>query len=101
MPTRDHALAADLQSDGLQEWSVYHSRGYRAHIIVWGFRKDLNTLEIRSKLDDIGLGSLVRGTVAWEGDYVRLILSPKDSRGVSVEVVREISSCLRKITSLL
>ena len=41
-------------------------------IIVWGFRKDLTNLEIRSKLDDLGLGSLVRGTVAWEGDHVTL-----------------------------
>ncbi len=97
MPTPDHALAAYLQSDGLQEWSVYHSRGCRAHIIVWGVRKDLSTLEIRSKLDNLGLGSLVRGTVAWEGDHVRLILSTKDSRGVTVWVVKEIFSCLRKI----
>ena len=56
--------------------------------------KLVSTLEIRSKLDDLGLGSLVRGTVAWEGDHVRLIISHKDSRGVSVGVVREISSCL-------
>ena len=42
-------------------------------------------------MDDLGLGSLARGTVAWEGDNVRLILSAKDSRSVSVEVVREIS----------
>ena len=83
MPIRDHAIAVDLQSDGLQEWSVYHSRGYRAHIIVWGLRKDLSTLEIRSKFDDLGLGRLVRGAVGWEGDHVRLILLPKDSREVS------------------
>ena len=97
MPTRVHAIAVDLQSDGLQEWSVYHSRGYRAHIIVWGLRKDLSTLEIRSKFDDLGLGRLVRGAVGWEGDHVRLILLPKDSREVSAGVIREISSCLRKI----
>ena len=35
-------------------------------------------------MGDLGLGSLVRGTVAWEGDHIRLILSPNDSRGVSV-----------------
>ena len=35
-------------------------------------------------------GSLVRGKVAWKGHHVMLILSPKDSRGVSVGVVKEI-----------
>ena len=36
-------------------------------------------------------------TVAWDGGHVRLILLPKDSRGVSVGAAKEISSCLRKI----
>ena len=43
-------------------------------------------------MGDLGLGSLVKETVAWEGDPVRLILSPNDSRGVSVGVVTEIST---------
>ena len=57
----------------------------------------MGTLEIRSKFDDLGLGSLVRGRVGWEGDHVRLILLPKDSRLINDRVIREISSCLRKI----
>ena len=46
----------------------------------------------RRYMGDLGLGSLVKETVAWEGDPVRLILSPNDSRGVSVGVVTEIST---------
>ena len=35
--------------------------------------KSLSTLEIRAKLADIGLASFARGSVAWEGDHVRLL----------------------------
>ena len=59
--------------------------------------KDLTMLEIRAKLADIGLASFVRGNVLWEGDHVRLVLTPKDSKGLSKEVVSQVSSCLRKI----
>ena len=34
-------------------------------VIVWGMSKDLTTLEIRSKLADLGLASFVRGNVLW------------------------------------
>ena len=40
--------------------------------------KSLSTLEIRAKLADIGLASFARG---WEGDHVRLLLLPKDTKG--------------------
>ena len=33
----------------------------------------------------------------WEGDHVRLVLTPKDSKGLSKELVRQVSSSLRKI----
>ena len=33
----------------------------------------------------------------WEGDYVRLVLAPKDSKGLSKELVSPVSSSLRKI----
>ena len=54
--------------------------------------KSLSTLEIRAKLADIGLASSARGSVAWEGDHVRLL---KDSKGK--DVVGRISACLRKM----
>ena len=56
--------------------------------------KDLTTLEIRAKLADLGF---VRGNVLWEGDHVRLVLTPKDSKGLSKELVSQVSSSLRKI----
>ena len=60
--------------------------------------KDLTTLEIRAKLADLGLASFVyRGNVLWEGDHVRLVLTPKDSKGLSKELVSQVSSSLRKI----
>ena len=59
--------------------------------------KSLSTLEIRTKLADLGLVGFARGAVAWEGDHVRLILLPKDSKGLSKEVVAKISACLRRI----
>ena len=53
--------------------------------------KSLSTLEIRTKLVDLGLVGFARGAVAWEGDHVRLVLLPKDSKGLSKEVVAKIS----------
>ena len=57
--------------------------------------KDL-TLEIRAKFAGLGLASFVRGNVLWEGDHVRLVLTPKDSKGLSKELVSQVSSSLRK-----
>ena len=51
--------------------------------------KDLTTLEIRAKLADLGLASFVRGNVLWEVDHVRLVLTPKDSKGLSKELVSQ------------
>ena len=47
----------------------------RANIIVWGLRKDLSALEVRSILNfaDLGLERFVRGKVYWESDHVRLL----------------------------
>ena len=33
----------------------------------------------------------------WEGDHIRLILAPTDSKGLTNEIVSHISACLRKI----
>ena len=70
---------------------------FRANIIVWGVPKHFSTLEIRSKFADIGLSSLVRGKVDWEGDHIRSVLTAKDSKGISRNVVSQVSARLRKI----
>ena len=63
---------------------------FRANIIVWGFSRDLSTLEIRAKLSDVGLSSFAAGKVAWEGDHV----TPKDSKGLTKELVSQVSAQL-------
>ena len=60
--------------------------------------KDLPTLEIGAKLADIGLDNfLLRGNAFWEGEHVRLVLTPKYSKGLTKELVNQISASLRKI----
>ena len=59
--------------------------------------KSFTTPDIRSKFVDIGLASFVRGIVCWEGDHVRLVLTHKDSKGLTKALVGEVFSCLRKI----
>ena len=56
-----------------------------------------STLEVRAKFVDMGLESFVRGNVLWEGDHIRLVLTKKDSKGVSSELVKQVSANLRKI----
>ena len=68
-------------------WAVSRRKCFRANIIVWGVPKHFSTFEIRSKFADIGLSSLVRGKVVWEGDHIRLVLTAKDSKGISKHVV--------------
>ena len=70
--------------------------GFRANIILWGIHRDISTLEVRAKLADLGLANFVRGKVAWEGDHLRL-LTASDSKYITKEQVRQISSILRKI----
>ena len=76
MPTRDEFLLLVCESN----------KRFRASIIVWGM--------------PVYAGKAcryARGSVAWEGDHVRLLLLPKDSKGLSKDVVGRISACLRKI----
>ena len=80
-----------------EDWLVSHNEGFRANIIVWGMPKDLPTLEIRAKLADLGLDSFVRGDAFWEGEHVRLVLTPNDSKGLTKELVSQVSASLRKI----
>ena len=80
-PTRDEFLVAELQSTSQNDWSVSQNKRFRASIIVRGMPRSLSMLEIRAKLADIGLASFARGSVAWEGDHVRLLLLPKYSKG--------------------
>ena len=46
-------------------------------------------VEVCSIFADLGLERFVRGKVFWEGDHVRLLLTSKDSNGISKELVRE------------
>ena len=71
-----------------------HSKGFRVSRIVWGMPKDLPMLEIRA---DLGLDSFVRGNAFWEGEYVRLVLTPKDSKSLTKELVSQVSASLMKI----
>ena len=73
---RSATIVAELQSTSEKDWSVSQNKLFRASFIVWGMPKSLSTLEIRAKLADIGLASFARGSVAWEGDHVRLLLLP-------------------------
>ena len=41
--------------------------------------------------------SFVRGKVFWEGEHVRLVLAPRDSKGLTKELVNQVSCSLRKI----
>ena len=66
----------------------------KVNIIVWGLHKELTTLEVRTKFADMGF---VRGNVLWEGDHIRLILTKKDSKGVSSDLVKQVSANLRKL----
>ena len=38
-----------------------------------------------------------QGNVRWEGDHIRVVLKPKNSRGITKEVVSRISACLCNI----
>ena len=82
-----------------ENWLVSHNKGFRANIIVWGMPKDIPTLEIRAKLADLqlGLDSFVRGDAFWEGEHVRLVLTPNDSNGLTKELVSQVSASLRRI----
>ena len=88
---------ADLQPGTDNDWVVSRNKRSRATIIVRGLCKDLSMLEVRSIFADLGLERFVRGKVYWEGDHVRLLLTSKDSKGISKELVRDVSSVLRGI----
>ena len=64
---------------------------------VWGLPKSFTTLDIRSNFVGIGLAILLGTLYAGiEGDHVRLVLTHKDSKGLTRALVGEVS-CLRKI----
>ena len=97
MTTRRDANTATPQLKTSEDCLVSHNKGFRANIIVWGMPKDLPTLEIRAKMADLGLDSFVRGAAFWEGDHVRLVLTPNDSKRLTKELVSQVSASLRKI----
>ena len=91
---------ANLQPGTGNDWIMSRNKHSRANIIVWGLHKVLSTLEVRSIFADLVLGSFVRGKVYWEGNHVRLLLTSKDSKdskGISKELVREVSSVLTRL----
>ena len=49
--------------------------------------KDSAMLEIRVKVADLGLDSFVRWSMFWEGEHIRLVLTPKDSKGLTKKLV--------------
>ena len=54
-------------------------------------------LEIRAKLSDQGLASFVAGKVAWEETMLGyVVLTPKDSKELTKELVSQVSAQLRK-----
>ena len=93
MHTPRCAQVRDYQTVAEDTWAVSSKKRFRANILP----KALTTLEIRSKFVDIGLASFVRGNVRWEGDHVRLVLTTKDSKGLTKALVSKVSSCIRKI----
>ena len=49
---------------------------------------------MHTKFANMGLESFVRGNVLWEGDYM-LVLTKKACKGVSSELVKQVSASLR------
>ena len=97
MPTRDVLLANDPWLNADTDWDMSRKKGFRASIIVWGMPRYASALEVRGKLADVGLVGFASESVVWEGDHIRLILAPRDSKGLNNEIVSHISACLRKI----
>ena len=85
-------MNAAPQAKSAQDWVVSCNKRARANVIL---PKSLSTLEILAKLVDKGLVGF--SNVAWDGNYVRLVLLPKDSKGLTKAAVSLISACLRKI----
>ena len=77
MPVRHASLNTVPQVTSDAAWTVSQNKWFRVNIIVWGMPKSLSTLDIRTKLVDLGLVSFARGAVVWESDHVRLVLLPK------------------------
>ena len=94
MRTLPDAVVPRLRLRTGDDWEVSYKKRFRANKIVWGMPRDLTTLEIRAKFADLGLVSFVRGR---EGEHVRLVVTPRDSKGLTKELVGQVSSSLRKI----
>ena len=80
MPTRDVLLENNLWLNTDTDWDVNSKKGFRASTIVWGMPRDASTLEVWTKLADVGQAGFARGSVMWEGDHIRLALAPTDSK---------------------
>ena len=51
---------------------------------------------VRAKLADLGLDSFVRGGAFWEGEHVRLVLIPNDSKWLTKELISQVSASLKE-----
>ena len=80
---RDAVVTSSPRLRTSSNWEVSYKKRFRANIIVWGMHRDLTTLEIRAKFADLGLVSFVRRKVFWEGELVRLVLTPRESKGLT------------------
>ena len=64
MRTKDVSLQnPDRPLRGDSDWTVSCKKGFRACILVWGMPRDASTLEVRTKLADVGLVGFARGSV--------------------------------------
>ena len=68
---------------------------FRANTIVWGMPKGLSTLEIRTKLADLGLVDFAGGAVAWEGYHVNWFCCRRIAKALARKL--PISACVRRI----
>ena len=75
-----------------------HNKVFEANIMKWRMPKNLPTFEIRSELVDLGLDSFVRWDAFWEGEHVRLVLTPKDRGGLQKKLDSQVSVNLRKFS---
>ena len=56
--------------------------------------KKFELATVRAKLADLGLLGFARGALELEGDHIRLALTRRDSKGLSQDVVSDISAIL-------
>ena len=75
-----------------------HYNNYRAHDHMQSFIFTQTYIVCSVNIQVyLGLDSFVRGAVFWEGEHVRLVLTPDDSKRLTKKLVSQVSASLRKI----